>query len=324
MKVLFLYKLNSWELDFFRSTSKAEAVEFAEKADFPNWNLNPEDFQILVGHRVPQDILNAASSARYLIIPFTGVPKIDLSNSINFPHITLLNCHYNAVLAAEHAWAMLMASAKRLIPAHDKFSKRDWSDRYERQQWSESLAGKTLLLIGYGEIGRRLARFGKAFEMNILAVNRSGKGDDVAGTSDDLPALLPEADFVIVSLPETPDSQSILGHREFALMKRDVHVVNVGRGSSIDEDAFYDALKSGQIGGAGIDVWWKYPASEDDRKSTSPSKHPFEDFDNVVMSPHRASHVRGREMLRNEHLVAIIDSAIEGNPMNIIDPQTGY
>jgi len=325
LKVLFLYKLNSQELDYFRSASKAEDVQFAEKSKFPDWDLNPEDFQILVGHRVPEDILNAASSAQYLIIPFTGVPEIDLNNSKKFQQITLLNCHYNAVLAAEHAWALLLASAKRLIPAHNEFSRGDWSIRYERPEWSDSLTGKTLLLIGYGEIGKRLARFGRAFEMKILAVNRTGNGgEEVAGTPDDLPALLPMADFIIVSLPEAPETRSLLGEREFAMMKPGVHIVNIGRGSSIDEDAFYNALKSGKIGGAGIDVWWKYPDSEEERKGTSPSKHPIEDFDNVVMSPHRASHVHGRELLRNKHLAAIIDSAIEGNPMNIIDTRRGY
>jgi phosphoglycerate dehydrogenase-like enzyme len=147
---------------------------------------------------------------------------------------------------------------------------------------------------------------------------------DFIATRENLPELLLEADFIVVALPGTENAKGFIGREEFSLMKQGVHIVNVGRGGAIDEDAFYEALKSGRIGGAGIDTWWNYPKSKEARSNTFPSKHPLGEFENVVFSPHRASHVSGREADRIRDLAAIINSIAQGKPRNVVSIQEGY
>jgi phosphoglycerate dehydrogenase-like enzyme len=167
----------------------------------------------------------------------------------------------------------------------------------------------------------------KAFRMTVKAIKRTREDApevDFLGTRQDLPGLLPDADFIVLTLPGTKDTEDFLGKREFEMMKPGVHIVNVGRGSAIDEQALYEALKTGRVAGAGIDTWWVYPKSKDARSNTLPSNSPLWEFDNVVFSPHRASHVAGRETERVKDLADILNSIVKGMPRNVVDLEEGY
>ncbi|MHC4663278.1 MAG: 2-hydroxyacid dehydrogenase [Planctomycetota bacterium] len=284
------------------------------------------EFNAVIGARISREFWERGENCEYMIIPFTGVPPQDAEVLPDFPHIKVINSHFNAGFVAEHTWALLLASAKRIFPIHEKMRCGDWTPRYEHEG-SESLRDKTLLLVGYGAIGKFLAEMGRAFGMSVKAIKRTpGEAPelDFLGTRDDLPAVLPEADFIVVSLPGTENARGFLGQKEFGLMKDGVHIVNVGRGYVIDEDAFYEGLKSGKVGGAGIDTWWEYPKSAEARASTQPSKHPLSEFDNVIFSPHRASHSKGREPERMKSLAGILNSINSGAPMNLVDLKEGY
>ena len=147
---------------------------------------------------------------------------------------------------------------------------------------------------------------------------------DFLGTTADLPRFLPEADAVIVSLPDNDATTGLIGAAQFALMKRGVLFVNLGRGPAVDEDAFHDALATGRIGAAGIDTWWLYPASPAARRTTLPSRHPLERYDNLVMSCHRATHVAGRETARIRDLAAILNAIAAGRAVNVVDRTVWY
>ncbi len=284
------------------------------------------EFEVVVGARLGRDFLEKAANLKYFLIPFAGIPPQDSEILPDFPGITVLNSHFNARYVAEHAWALLLASVKRLCPTHDKLKQGDWTPRYEHQ-WSRALSGGNLLLIGFGSIGRELVVIARAFGLRVSAVKRTpGNAPelDFLGTREDLPRLLPEADYIIISLPGTQAAKGLVGKREFDLMKDGVHIVNVGRGNVIDEDAFHEALKSGKIGGAGIDTWWVYPADKEARTNTFPSKHPLWEFDNLLFSPHRASHVSGREAERMKDITRILNSIAAGEPCNVIDMEQGY
>ncbi len=150
---------------------------------------------------------------------------------------------------------------------------------------SWSLKGRTALIVGYGGIGREVARRLGGFEMNILAVSRSGpKGTeeekavtvDLHTTQDKLHELLPQADFVVLAPPLNDETRGLMGGEEFALMKPTAFIVNVARGGVIDYDGLLDALKSEQIMGAGLDVFWEEPCDPND---------PLFDY-NVTATPH--------------------------------------
>ncbi|MGM0510149.1 MAG: 2-hydroxyacid dehydrogenase [Thermoplasmatota archaeon] len=285
-----------------------------------------EDFDAVIGARIPREFLVKASNLEFFIVPFAGIPVQDKENLPDFPDLKVINSHFNKKYVSELAWALLLASAKKLCPIHNKMKEGDWTPRYEHE-WGLGLEGKELLILGYGEVGRKIAKVGKAFDMKVKAVKKTpGEDDyiDFIGTNEDLPDLLPDADFIIVTLPLTDETEGYLGEEEFEMMKDGVHIVNVGRGPVIDEGGFYRALKSGKVAGAGIDTWWIYPPDEESRSDTMPSNYPIHEFDNVVFSPHRGSHVKNREEKRMKDLAEILNSLNKGEIVNLVDVEEGY
>jgi phosphoglycerate dehydrogenase-like enzyme len=282
--------------------------------------------EIAVGGVVPAGFLEAATSLRYWIVPFAGIPTATRAALSRQPDLIVLNSHFNAAFVAEHAWALLLASAKQIVPVSELLRAGDWRPRYA-DPTARFLGGSTLLLLGYGAIGRALLPLARGLGMRVLAIKRTpGTAPelDALGTREDLHAWLPRVDAIIVSLPATPPTNGYLGPAEFACMKRGTLLVNVGRGSAIDEEAFHDALASGLLGGAGIDTWWNYPADEAARAHTPPSRFDLSSYDHLVFSPHRASHVLGRPNDRFAALGEILRSIADGKPIHPVDLQAGY
>ncbi len=282
--------------------------------------------EVIVGGVIPPQLMAAAPELRYVVIPWSGVPRRDRETLAAYPQVTVVNSHFNARAAAEHTWALLMAAAKRLLPVDRSLRRGDWSPRYsDFPSWQ--LAGATLLIVGYGAIGRVLTPIARALQMRVMGITRRPRPlpelDD-AGTAADLTRLLPAADAVLVTLPDTDEATGLIGAAEFAAMKDGVLFVNVGRGPAVDETAFYEALRDGKIGAAGIDTWWRYPTSVAARTKTPPSQHPVEEFDNLIMSCHRATHVPDRERERMEDIAVLLRAIASGRPINVVDREVWY
>lgn len=180
---------------------------------------------------------------------------------------------------AEHAMA-LMLGHMHAIPEMEQFrQQREWGRPALRAR-IDSVEGRTLLLLGYGSIGQEIARKAKAFDMHVIALNRSGIGEGDADTVAPINALstwLPKADFVANSLPLVPSTENLMGAGEFALMKSSAVLINVGRGPVIDQSALIEALHNNQIAGACLDVFDQEPLPADDPIWAAP---------NVIVSPH--------------------------------------
>lgn len=186
----------------------------------------------------------------------------------------------NAESVAEVAVMHMLALSRRYAAACQSIQ-----DKKVASPTSWSLKGRTALIIGYGGIGREVARRLSGFEMKVLAVSRTGpKGTpeeqavhvDQHVTQDQLHSLLPEADFVVLAPPLNDDTRGLMGSAEFALMKPSSFVVNVARGGVIDYDSLLGALKEERIMGAGLDVFWEEPCDP---------KDPLFDY-NVTATPH--------------------------------------
>ena len=327
MKVLYYSKIEQEMYEILnQNLSEGISVDILPDGFSDEINANADKYDAVVGARIPREFLDNAKNLKYFVIPFVGIPPQDLQNLKELRHLTVINSHFNARYTAEHAWALMMASAKNLVRIHEKLKQNDWTPRYEHD-WSIGLAGKTLLLLGYGAIGQTLAEFAKAFKMRILAIKLNNGSDvsiDFVGTRDDLLAVLPKSDFIILSLPGSNLTENMLGQAEFKAMKDGVHIVNVGRGPVINEQALFDAMKSGKIGGAAIDTWWNYPKTVEEQVNTSPTNHDFTQFPNFIYSPHRASHVFGREEERMKDIADILNSIQLGKPKNIVNIDRGY
>ncbi|MDX3906322.1 MAG: D-2-hydroxyacid dehydrogenase [Pigmentiphaga sp.] len=181
---------------------------------------------------------------------------------------------------AEHAMALMLALCRRLPDAVTAAARHAW-DRTMVPR-AAALEGSTLAIIGYGHIGRHLARRARAFDMQVLAVSRSAQRDewvDEALPLTQLHAALERADVVVVCVALTPQTRHLLGAAEFARCKRGALLVNVARGEVIDQAALGEALASGQLGGAGLDVTDPEPLPESDPLWRAP---------NLLLTPHYA------------------------------------
>lgn len=290
------------------------------------------DYRILVAGRPARQHVTASSRLEALIVPWSGMPPETRDLLLEFPGIEVHNLHDNAGPVAEMAVALLFAAAK-FIPSVDRAlrSDDDWSARYGADR-SVLLAGKTALVLGYGAVGRQVGKLCQALGMRVLATRRSLEAPVHDGVAEIQPAealrdLLPQADVVMICLPLTAETDGLIGTAELELLPAGALLVNVARGAIVDERALYHALRDGVLLGAGLDVWYNYPAAESERTAVPPSAYPFRDLDNVVLSPHRAgmpaSPVRVR--MRMEALAALLNAAACGRAMpNRVDVRRGY
>jgi phosphoglycerate dehydrogenase-like enzyme len=286
-----------------------------------------EAVDVLVAGR-PQN-LPAYPNLRYLIIPFAGLPETTRDLMLDYPHVSVHNLHHNDVPTAEHAVTLMMAACRKLIWLDDTFRNHDWTPRYEPGRMV-LLHGKTMLILGYGTVGRQVAKLCSGFSMNIIGVKRTPADDDdyaTIRTTDALHDLLPQTDILMVCAPLTPETQGIIGEKELHLMPPGGVVVNVARGEVIEEAALYHALKDGHLHSAGLDVWYQYPADKESRTHTPPSEYPFHELPNVVMTPHRAGFLDHSEVeqWRMEHLAALLNAIARGEPVpNRVNVEAGY
>ena len=299
-------------------------VEITHGADIPA----PGDCRILVAGRPSREQLRACAELVALIIPWAGLPEVTRDLMRDFPQVAVHNLHHNAIAVAELALALLLAAAKVIIPADRALRAHDWRLRYRREP-SLLLSGKTALVLGYGAVGRQVARLCRGLGMKVIATRQnSGMGKDSFAEIHPpaaLRSLLPRADLLFVCLPHTPETDKLIGAEELAALPPRAILVNVGRGPIVDEAALFHALEDGTLFAAGLDVWYNYPSDEAARASTPPSAYPFHELANVVMSPHRAGHSDETEFLRMTHLADLLNAAAEGRPMpNRVDLAAGY
>lgn len=292
------------------------------------------EFDVLVAGVPEREDIEASTRLRRLVIPWAGLPRKTRELMLQFPDVAVHNLHHNAAPTAELALALMFAAAKRIVPVDRSFRSTDWSSRYQDEQTDLLLAGRRAGVLGYGAVGRRVARACCALELEVTAWSRRGPRPDVADDpairhdafpTDGLRDALGAVDVLFLTLPLTPDTDGLIDAK--ALRHLPVHavLVNVARGPIVVEKDLYEALAERRIGAAGLDVWWKYPESNEDRMDTQPSEFPFRELDNVVMSPHRAGHSDGTAELRARHLVrTLADCAAGIEPPHRVDLQHGY
>jgi phosphoglycerate dehydrogenase-like enzyme len=227
-----------------------------------------------------------------------------------------------AIPIAEHVMAVILALAKQLPYAlaaqrESRWTQNDFID--DRLPWL--LSGRTLGLIGVGTIGSAVAHRARAFGMRVVAVRRRASGEPVAGVDDirpldSLDSMLSEADVLVIAAPLTPETHRLIGAPQMARMKRGAVLVNVGRARIIDEVALVDALRSGHLGGASLDVYHKEPLPPDDPLWTLP---------NVVLTPHTSGFRHGHW----DHVVDLFSENLRrfqrGEPVAFrVLPELGY
>lgn len=286
-----------------------------------------ESVDVLIAGRPAREQLVACTRLRAVVVPWAGVGAGTLQLLAELPGVALHNLHHNAGPTAEHALALLLAAAKRVVPSDRRMRAHDWKDR-GRGQPAVYLEGGRAVVLGMGAIGRRVARLLRALGMEVVgARSRAAPGEAWEGLrvvgADTWRAELRGARVLVVCVPLTDATRGLVGAEELALLAPNAVVVNVARGPVIDETALYDALRAGRLHGAGLDVWYRYPAEGEE--TSPPSALPFEELDNVVMSPHRAGSTDATERLRMDALAdTLLHVARAEEPPNRVTPTRGY
>jgi phosphoglycerate dehydrogenase-like enzyme len=290
----------------------------------------PTDYHVLVSGRPDQELLTASPNLHTLVIPWAGLPDVTAELMADFPHIAIYNLHHNARTTAESAMMLMLTAAKRIIPIDQTFRKNDWRPRYAPNE-GVYLHGKTVLVLGFGSIGKYVARACQALGMRVIGIKRNPDpplSDDIDAQiypPQALHELLPRANVLIITLPLTKETNGLIGEKELTLLPENSVLVNVGRALIVDQEALYRALKDGKLHSAGIDVWYHYPPDEDSRVNTPPADFPFHELDNIVMSPHRGGGSMEVEGIRMQHLAELLNQlAREGKAPNKINLEQGY
>jgi phosphoglycerate dehydrogenase-like enzyme len=304
-----------------------DAVQLTGGTDPPD----PADYRVLVTGRPTPELLDASDALHTLIIPWAGVPKPTTPLLKARPHLRVHNLHHNADATAELAVSLMLAVAKNVLRLDRELRGNDWTSR-ARMDRSLQLRGRRAMVLGYGAIGRRVAEVCHALGMSVTGVSRRGlpAGRRPSGPVRVVPVTeldrhLPDADVLLLCCPATPETEGLLDAARLDLLPRDAVLVNVARGSVVDEGALFEALRGRRLFGAGLDVWYRYPTSSAAEKNTPPSRFDFQALSNVVMSPHRGGHVRETEAHRMAALAEALGAIARGEePPHRVDVDAGY
>jgi len=279
--------------------------------------------------KTPDELKERIRAADIVIVGWTNLTKnvIDSAKELKMVSIWATTCHYADLEAAkergivvthvpgyateavaEHAFALLLAAIRKL-PLTDKHVRRgdfDW-----RPFGGIELAGKTLGIIGTGLIGCRVAEIAKAFKMQILAFDKYPnlkKAEEIGMKYVDLYTLLKESDFVTLHVSLTSETEGLIGKKEIKAMKKGAVIINTSQGKVINEKALVDALKSGKLSYAGLDVFEEEPPAKD---------NPLFKLDNVILSPHIGFHTVEAAKRCTDICIDNVVKFLERHPQNV-------
>jgi len=294
-----------------RAATREEAEGLVEQAD------------VIYGTKLSGAAAARARRLKWVHAPAAGVDRLLSPELVASPVVVTCSRGLHAHSLSEHAFALMLALARRLHDFEEDRRHRRWQRREGRV-----LAGSTLLVVGLGAVGTEVARKGAAFGMRVLAIRRSpvraapGEPDaspagveEVAGP-DSLRRMLGQADWVVLCVPLTAETRGMIGRRELEAMKPTAFLINVARGQVVDEPALVEALKTGRIAGAGLDVFATEPL---------PPESELWDLPNVVITPHMGGSMEDYEGHALRIFLDNLRRFLAGQPLlNVVDKQRGY
>jgi phosphoglycerate dehydrogenase-like enzyme len=278
------------------------------------------DTDIFVGFNLLPKQLAVARKLKWIHITSAGVSQM-MRPDVQTTGVVITNARgIHAIPMAEHTMGAMLALARKFPDTVHYQDAKVWAQEQIWRSRPSELHGATLLIVGFGTIGGEIARRARAFRMRIEAVTRSGHGDaslaDKIYPASQLLQALPRADYIVLAAPDTPETQRMIGARELKSMKPTAYLLNIGRGSLVDEAALIDALQQSTIAGAALDVMEKEPL---------PQESPLWQMKNVFISPHISAVSQLLWPRQTELLIENLERWFSGRELkNIVDTTRGY
>jgi len=289
MKIVFdvktagsFHSMPEWALSETRKALPAHEIFSVTRDELPSYVENAD---VIVCYSLPRELFLQAHDLKMLVFAVDGIGPQRLYPELRNSPVPVINskgCRSQAI--AEHAFSLLLACSRKIIPMGKTLTPEGWwGNGVTEGHPPMEISGKTIGILGLGNIGKRVAKIARnGFGMQVLGMRR-GKGsvenvDEVFGP-DGLDHILENSDVIVLCLPETENTQCLIGQKEFALMKHGVIIINIARGSLIDTQELVSAIKSGKVAAAGLDVFEKEPL---------PADSPLRTLPQVVATPHAA------------------------------------
>jgi D-3-phosphoglycerate dehydrogenase len=302
-----------------------KARDDIEIVEFPNM-ISARDFEAMLtaqapvhgvalgGTRFGEPELAASRDMKVVTRIGVGYDAVDVPALSRHKIPLMVAGTANSPSVAEQALFMMLTLAKRAVEMHSIVKDNKWAARLGMLPYD--LFGKTVLIVGFGRIGTRTAKRCLAMEMNVQIYDPYKKAAEIKAAGcdpvSDLDAALPNADFVSIHCPKTPETVGMFNAARLQRMKATAYLINTARGGIVDEPALYDALVSGKLAGAGLDVFEQEPP---------PAGHSLFELPNVIMAPHVAGVTREAVDRMSEQTARNILSALDGEPIrqNVIN-----
>ena len=283
-----------------------------EEALIARFQHGPVDAVVLRGSKPFTDrVLAAAPQLKVIAKNGAGVDSVDIPSATRRGITVMVAAGANAEPVAEHAIACMLALTRDLVALDRKVRAGGWEGTgYQGRDFSGSLVG----IIGFGSIGRATARMAAALGARVVVMDAYAKSGEFEMESD-LDRLLARADIVSLHCPLTESTRGLIGRRELGLMKKGSMLINTARGPLVDESALVDALRSGHLGGAGLDTFATEPVTAGD---------PLLELPNVILTPHVAGVTRNAVLGVSTITATNVVDRIAGRPVdrrNVVNPE---
>jgi D-2-hydroxyacid dehydrogenase (NADP+) len=273
--------------------------------------------EVIYGLRLPKNVISRAPKLKWVQVMSAGVDKF-LDDEFRQSSVIITNVSgIHTTPIGEIVLELMLMFAKQAPLCFQLKQEKQW-----KRFMPTVLRSKTVGIVGLGNIGREVARLAKAFGMKVVATRRSAKrvarakDVDILLPREQLPRLLSESDFVVLSLPFTSETNKLIGEKELRTMKPTAYLINVARGNIVDEEALIWALDERWLAGAGLDVFATEPLPADSR---------LWEFPNIIFSPHIAGGMEDYNIRATELFCKNLSHYLSGeNLLNVIDKKKGY
>lgn len=330
IKVLFDWTAENELKEYLRQGLKGTDAVLLFKDEVPESEMDTivPEINVLVCWRPSREMLDKAEKLSVIINPGAGVQHLKpLAPFFSKRDITVINGHGNSYFTAQHGVALLLSLMNRIIPHHYAMKEGKWrlGDEFAA---SLPLRGRRIGLLGYGHVNRKVHKFLSGFDVSFSMLRRKS-GEEVQNAKtynlDQKEDFFRENDIIIIAVPLTDATKGFVAKKELELLGKEGLIINIGRGEVVNEEALYNALNNKTISGAAIDVWYNYRPDEDISGRKYPFSFPFNELDNIILSPHRAASPFS-DLKRWDEVIENISRISSGRDdlLNVVDTAEGY